>query len=75
MRNYTVTFEHAQYGTVLPASSIARNPLAGLVRAAHAVGLKAKRINGHWQFWHSDLGRPSCYLIRSYSPSYPPVTR
>lgn len=67
MKQYIHTFEHAQFGHALRAQSFAHNELAGIVRCAHAAGLKARRNkSGSWHFWLPKFGfsPASDYLLR-----------
>ncbi len=61
------TFENCAFGNVVRGSAMARNPLAGIVRAARSVGLVAKRQkSGTWQFTRPAFGfnPPSSYQLR-----------
>lgn len=63
MEYFYIKFEHSKWGTIADGTFMARNFQAALARGAKRVGLKAKRTNGHWQFWHNDNGI-NCYLLR-----------
>ena len=69
MKTYIVTFEDSKYGFVRHGTATARNPLAGLARAARAAGLIAKRNKGShsWNIILAAFGFSSAsqYIVRS----------
>lgn len=69
MKLYLATFEYSRTGMGTPVTAMAHNTLAGVVRCARAFGLKAKRINGSWQFWRPNPGdKPAVYTLRNVYP-------